>query len=94
MKWLLAMAVIAGLLWYGGDRFNEMIASGRQAAGGLAEPVYGLADTIDQTKARVEETNRKIGALAGHAAARPSAGGSAPAYGAAARRDLDALTSR
>jgi hypothetical protein len=94
MKWILALAIIVGLLWLGGDRVTELIDSGRQSAGGLTEPIYGLSKTIDETRARVDETNRKIGALTGHAAAlegMPSVDNSAAAYGAQARRDLQAL---
>ncbi len=92
MKWLLGLAIIVGLLWFGGDSVKELVASGRESAGGLTEPIYGLANTIEETQARVDETNRKIGALSDQAAALPSANGSAAAYGAQARRDLQALT--
>lgn len=91
MKWILGLAIIAGLLWLGGDRVNEFIASGQESAGGLTAPIHGLAKTVDETRARVDETNRKIEALSGQAAT-ASAGGSMAAYGAQARKDLDALT--
>ncbi|MDG2303593.1 MAG: hypothetical protein P8R42_02885 [Candidatus Binatia bacterium] len=91
MKWIIGMAVIAGLLWLGGDRVNELLASGRESAGSLTAPIHGLAKTVDQTRERVDETNRKIEALSGQAAT-ASAGSAASAYGAQARRDLDALT--
>ena len=94
MKWIVALAVIAALLWIGGDRVSELITSGRQSAGVLTEPIYGLSNTLEETRARVAETNRRIGALGAQAAvaegmAPPN--NSATAYGAQARRDLQAL---
>lgn len=91
MKWLIAVGVIVGLLYLGGDRVKEWVGAGRQQASGLTDPIYGLAKTIDQTQARVDETNRKIGALSDQAAGIPAVNNSAAAYGAQARKDLQAL---
>jgi len=94
MKWLVALAIIVGLLWLGSDRVLDLVDAGRESARGLTAPIYGLSNTIEQTRARVEETNRKIEALAGRAAATSAPApphGSAAAYGAQARRDLQAL---
>lgn len=91
MKWLLAAAIIVGLLYVAGDQVNDLISSGRDSASGLTEPIYGLAETIDQTQARVDATNRKIADLSNRAASMPSVDNSASAYGAAARRDIEAL---
>lgn len=91
MKWLIIAAILVGLFYVAGDQVKDVIQVGRQEASGLTEPIYGLSNTIDQTQARVDETNRKIEALGGMAASLPSVDNSASAYGAQARRDLDAL---
>lgn len=90
MKWILALVIIVGLLWLGGNRISSFITAGRKTAGVLTQPVYDLSNTLDQTRARVRETNRKIDALAGQAAAVGTVG-STQAYGAQARRDLQNL---
>lgn len=91
MKWLVVMAVLAALLWSAGDRLSGWIDGGREVAGGLTEPIYGLSDTLEKTRARVDETNEKMGLLTGHAASVSSGGGGTAAYGAGARRELERL---
>lgn len=93
MKWLVAMAAVAGLLWLGAGGFSDWIDMGRDSAGGWTEPIEGLSETLEQTRSRAADTHRKIGVLTGKAdlAVGLSPSGDAAVYGSEARRDLGAL---
>lgn len=86
MRWLVVLAVLVGLWWAAGDRISDWLDGGRDSARGLVAPVQGLSRTLDQTRERVDETNRRIEEMSLATGRTGSA-----AFGSRARRELDAL---
>ena len=93
MKTLVVIAIVVAALWLGADWLGGLVGRGRETvADNVTRPVQGLAGNIGVARARVAETNQRIAEVGGtaDALAGAGAGGTTAAYGAAARKQIEA----